>query len=94
MKPEKLVQHLSDALRKAGAKVRVEEGNFRGGECIFAAEKLVILNRRMTMEERAEVLARALGGMSLDEVFVVPEVRAFVEKVMQAQNTTSPEEGE
>jgi hypothetical protein len=80
MKAEKLVQHLSDAVRKLGFKLRLEEGNFRGGQCIFAEERLVILNRRMSQEERAEVLALALVSEDLDQVFLLPEVRAFVEK--------------
>jgi len=80
MKTEKLVQHLSDAARKLGFKLRLEEGNFQGGQCIFAEERLVILNRRMPQEERAEVLALALASEDLDQVFLLPEVRAFVEK--------------
>jgi hypothetical protein len=80
MKPEKLVQHLTDTLRKTGYKVRTEEGNFRGGSCVFAEDRLVILNRRMSMEERAELLRSVLSGESLDGIFMVPEVRAFIEK--------------
>lgn len=87
MKTEKLVQHLSDAVRKLGFKLRVEEGNFRGGQCIFAEERLVILNRRMPQEERAEVLAQALASEDLDQVFLLPEVRAFVEKSARSSQT-------
>ena len=87
MKPEKLVQHLSDAVRKVGFKVRVEEGNFRGGQCIFAEERLVILNRRMSQEERADMLAQVLATEDLDPVFLLPEVRAFVEKSVQAKQS-------
>ncbi len=85
MKVEKLVQQLSEAVRRMGFKLRVEEGNFRGGQCIFAEERLVILNRRMSQEERAEVLAQALATEELDQVFLLPEVRAYVEKTVQAR---------
>jgi hypothetical protein len=91
MKPEKLVQILTDTLRKTGYKVRTEEGNFRGGSCIFAADRLVILNRRMSMEERADLLGRVLAGESLDGIFVVPEVRAFIEKYSALPAADSPE---
>jgi hypothetical protein len=83
MKAEKLVQHLSDAVRKVGFKLRIEEGNFRGGQCIFAEERLVILNRRMPYEERADMLAEALAGEDLDQIFLLPEVRGFVERKMK-----------
>ena len=94
MKSEKLVQHLSDAVRKLGFKLRVEEGNFHGGQCIFAEERLVILNRRMPYEERAEVLAQALVAEDLDQVFLLPEVRMFVEKAAKARHLSdaSPRE--
>ena len=85
MKPEKLVQHLTDAVKKTGYRVRTEEGNFRGGSCVFAEERLVILNRRMTQEERAEVLGRVLATENLDEIFLMPEVRAFIEKYVAPQ---------
>jgi hypothetical protein len=87
MKAEKLVQHLSDTVRKLGFKLRVEEGNFRGGQCIFAEERLVILNRRMSQDERAEVLAQALASEDLDQVFLLPEVRAFVEKSVRSRQS-------
>jgi hypothetical protein len=94
MKPEKLVQLLTEAIRKIGYKVRTEEGNFRGGSCIFAQEHLVILNRRMSQEERAEVLARALANESLDSIFLLPEVRAYIETFMSEPSAPSPAQKE
>jgi hypothetical protein len=80
MKAEKLVQHLSEAARRLGFKVRTEEGNFEGGSCVFAAERIVFLNRRDTHEERAELLGRLLAGENVEELFLLPEVRAYVER--------------
>jgi hypothetical protein len=95
MKPEKLVLHLTDAVKKIGYRVRTEEGNFRGGSCVFAEERLVILNRRMTQEERAEVLARVLTTESLDSIFLLPEVRAYIEKYIPSpENSSTPVVGE
>lgn len=80
MKPAKLVQLLSEALEKQGYRFRNEKGNFRGGSCVFEAEKLVIINKRYGDEERAEILARALARMDIDALFLLPEVREFVEQ--------------
>ncbi len=88
MKAEKLVQHLSDAVRKIGYKLRVEEGNFRGGQCIFAEERLVILNRRMSFEERADLLSQVLGQENLDQIFLLPEVRSYVERAEKRRQTS------
>ncbi|MBU0509317.1 hypothetical protein KKH27_10820 [bacterium] len=80
MKRDKLVQHLADAARKLGLTVRTEEGNFQGGQCQVDDERLVILNRRMTMDERAELLAAVLATEPLDDVYLLPEVRGYIEK--------------
>ena len=80
MKKERLVQLLSDAVRQVGYKVRTEDGNFRGGQCIFAEEQLVFLNRRMSWDDRAELLARVLVSENCDGLYMLPEVRRFVDK--------------
>ncbi|MCB9366171.1 MAG: hypothetical protein H6508_03135 [Calditrichaeota bacterium] len=80
MKAAKLVQHLSEAIEKQGYKIRYEKGNFKGGSCIFEADKLVIMNKRYGDEERAEVLGKALVRMDMDSLFLVPEVRDYVEQ--------------
>ncbi len=80
MRAAKLVQLLTETLEKQGYKIRNEKGNFRGGRCIFEAERLVIMNKRFGDEERAEILARALARENLDTLFLLPEVREYVER--------------
>lgn len=91
MKAEKLVQHLADAVRRLGYKVRTEEGNFAGGSCVFAEEKIIFLNRRATHEERAELLARFLSGENLEAMYLLPEVRAYVERFAEDATTGQAE---
>ncbi len=88
MKAAKLVQLLSEALEKQGYKFRNEKGNFRGGSCIFEAEKLVIINKRFGDEERAEILARALAKMDIDSLYLLPEVREYVEQYANRLSVT------
>ena len=85
MKTEKLVQHLADAVRRIGYTIRTEEGNFRGGRCTLVEEHIVFVNRRMTPDERAGLFAQVLAAENLDGVFLLPEVRAYVEKSVAAQ---------
>jgi len=98
MKAAKLAQLLSEALEKQGYKIRNEKGNFRGGSCIFEEERLVIMNKRFGDEERAEILARALARLNPDSLFLVPEVRDYVERYANAPqivvDLTSAEETE
>lgn len=84
MKAAKLAQLLSEALEKQGYKIRNEKGNFRGGRCIFEDERLVIMNKRFGDEERAEILARALAREDLDALYLLPELREYVERFVGA----------
>ena len=80
MKASKLVEHLLEAVEKLGYRIRIEQGRFRGGSCVHDEEKLVFINRRFGDEERAEILARTIAENDFEQVFMIPEVRAFVEK--------------
>ncbi len=84
MKASKLVEHLQEAVEKLGYKIRIEQGRFRGGSCVHDEEKLVFINRRFGDEERAEILARALAENDYEQVFMIPEARAFVETFVTA----------
>lgn len=85
MKRERLVQYLADAARELGFTVRTEEGNFQGGLCQKDEERLLFLNRRMTMDERAEFLAGVLAAENTDGIYLLPEVRDFVEKFASSE---------
>ena len=88
MKIEKLAELLEEALQKIGYTVRTEKGDFRGGSCVFRSEQMVFVNRRMALEERAQVMAKVLASEEIDQLFLLPEVRSYVEKfsnVSQAQ---------
>jgi hypothetical protein len=86
VKKDRLVQLLADAVRQTGYKVRTEEGNFRGGQCIYHEEQLIFLNRRMSLDERAELLAKVLAAdENVDGMYLLPEVRRFVENRRAAE---------
>jgi hypothetical protein len=90
VKASKLVELLHEAVEKIGYRTRIEQGRFRGGDCIHEDEKLVFINRRMGDEERAEILARTLARNDYNQVFLLPEVRDFVERFVE----TKPAESE
>lgn len=74
-----LLEGLEEAARALGLRVRVERGSFRSGRCRSKGEELVILNRRLSTRERAQVLARILSGEDLEQAFLKPAVRAFIQ---------------
>lgn len=89
MKAETIVEHLEEAVRRLGYRLRVEKGDFRGGKARVFDESVVFVNRRMSYEERAETLARVLARESLDDVYLLPEVREFVERFNDEEDRTA-----
>jgi hypothetical protein len=79
MKHEDLIQELHTAAAQIGITVRYERGDFEGGYCILRDQKLLLINKRLMPVRKAAVLATALNGIGLDNVYLKPAVREFVE---------------
>jgi len=89
MKQEELIQELQTAAAQIGITVRYERGDFEGGYCILRDQKLLLINRRLMPTRKASVLATALYGIGLDNVYLKPAVREFVEdEVARNMRTT------
>jgi hypothetical protein len=79
MKHDDLIQELHQTAQQLGVMIRYEKGDFDGGYCILKDQKILIVNKRLLPGRRASVLAVALQEIGLDQVFLKPAVRAFIE---------------
>lgn len=79
MKQEELIEELHAAAAQIGITIRYERGDFEGGYCILRAERLLLINKRLMPARKASVLAAALHGIGLENVYLKPAVREFVE---------------
>lgn len=79
MKHEDLMEELQAAAAQIGITLRFERGDFEGGYCILRDQKLLLINRRLMPARKVTVLAVALSEIGLDNVYLKPAVRAFVE---------------
>ena len=79
MKHEELIQELQDAATQMGVTVRFERGDFEGGYCILRERRILVVNRRLMPSRKASILATAMHDMGLENVFLKPVVRAYVE---------------
>ncbi len=62
-----------------GVRVRYEEGDFKGGLCRIEGERMIIVQRKVSVEKKIESLARCVGLLDLGNVFIVPELRQLIE---------------
>jgi hypothetical protein len=88
MKNEELIQELEATAQQLGVTLRYDKGDFEGGYCILKEQKILLINKRLMPTRRAAVLAVALQEIGLEQVFLKPAVRAFIEdETAKAQRT-------
>jgi hypothetical protein len=79
MKHEDLIEELQTAATQLNVTIRYERGDFEGGYCILRDQRLLLVNRRLMPSRKASVLAVALQEIGLNDVYLKPAVRAFIE---------------
>jgi hypothetical protein len=79
MKHEEIIQELQDLAVQLNVTIRYERGDFEGGYCILKDKKILLVNRRLMPMRKASVLAVALQEIGLDNVFLKPVLRAYIE---------------
>ena len=85
MTPEQTYQELKDLADKL--QVTVSEKSFRNigiavssGFCIVKNENRCILDKRLRLPRKVELLAECLAAMPHEDVFVVPAVRELLDR--------------
>jgi hypothetical protein len=88
MKHEEVIQELHAIADQLGVTIRYERGDFDGGYCILREKKILIVNRRLIPQRKANVLATALHDIGLDNLYLKPALRAYIEdEVAKAART-------
>ena len=79
MKYLSLIAQLEELATQLGLKIRYEKGDFEGGFCVLKDERMLVINKKLTDPRRASVLAQALAEYGLENVFIKPSLRAYIE---------------
>jgi hypothetical protein len=79
VKREELMQELQGVATQLGVTIRYERGDFEGGYCVLKERKLLLVNRRLLPLRKSAVLALALHEIGLENVFLKPAVREYIE---------------
>jgi hypothetical protein len=80
-----LVDELAEAAKRLGLEVRREKllrevgYRARGGACRLRQKDLVIIDREQPAAEQIEVLAEAMRGRNLEELYLSPAARRIVQ---------------
>ncbi len=78
-----LLDEFGRVAARLGVEVRVEPFETpaagAGGLCVLHGRPLVLLDARAPLSDRVQALARALGRLDVDAVYMAPEARALIE---------------
>ena len=79
MTHDHILKELEDLSEKSSLTLRYEKGDFDGGYCILKDERIIVINKRLAIQKRASVLAQALAEVGIEEMYLKPAVREFIE---------------
>ena len=77
---KKLYAEFELLAEKLNLKIIKDKGNFIGGICIIKDEKVIVVNKMKPLEQRLRVLANSFLSYNLDDIYMVPALRAYIEQ--------------
>ncbi len=80
---EDLIERFNLRIRYESIKQDEDSVKVLGGLCLLRGEYVLIINSNTTVEERIEILGRALKHFDLDQIYVRPVLREFLDKIPQ-----------
>jgi hypothetical protein len=86
MTQEQILKELESLAAASGIGLRYEKGDFEGGYCVLKAERLIVVNKKLPAAKRSGILAQALAEIGIDEFYLKPVVRQFIEDELARAN--------
>jgi len=88
MQAREILEYLEDLAEKLGVeivyeKLGDEEFRVRGGLCKVKGTHKIFMDRSERVEDRIEILARALSSFDTEGVYLLPYIRGILEKAQR-----------
>tara|TARA_Y100000996_G_C22530961_1_gene646426 strand:- start:1475 stop:1726 length:252 start_codon:yes stop_codon:yes gene_type:complete len=80
MNKNKIYDEFEQLSEKLGVKILKGKGDFAGGSCIIHNEKVIVINKMKPIEQRLNILAKSFMEYNLDDIYLVPALRSFIER--------------
>ena len=83
MKEEQILEHLEAVARSKSIIIRYErlengELSIRSGSCRVKGSEYIIVDNRLTLKERIEVIAKELRKRNLEDIYLLPLIREII----------------
>ncbi len=80
MSQEETLLALETLAKTLDVEVRYEKGDFNGGLCRIDDRCILLVQKTDPLHRKIHVLARELGAMNFDHIFVMPALRLLIEE--------------
>lgn len=85
-KDENLLRQLEELAENLDVKVRYEQlkkegAFFPGGLCKVKGQDIIIINSKASIEDKIEIMSRALRSFDLSQIYVLPAIRELLDKI-------------
>ncbi len=85
MRQDEIYKHLKDVAEKLN--ITIMEKNFRNvgisvksGLCVIKGQTCFLMDKHKKIREKNEILARCILNYPIDDIYIIPAVREFLEK--------------
>lgn len=91
MNKENILQQLEELAERLSIKVTydsLKEGsiNTRGGLCKVSGDYRIFVEKKLTANEKADVIARCISRFDISQFYIPPEIRDIITNSSDAEN--------
>jgi len=79
MEREELFRQLVKLAERFGYEVRLEPMETAGGACRLGGKSIIFVNELVDVADKLDVMKAALAGADISDMYLLPEVREFLE---------------
>ncbi|MBN1154939.1 hypothetical protein JXB12_08505 [candidate division KSB1 bacterium] len=80
MRKELILQGFESLIENLSIIIRYEKGDFQGGLCTVSDKRVLILNNKLTIDQKISIMAQELKQLNLDKIYIRPALRAIIEE--------------
>jgi hypothetical protein len=94
---EEILSQMEELAKSLGITVRYEKilresAFFPGGFCKVRGKDLIIINSKASLDDKIEIMGRALLPFDLSQIYVLPAIRELIDSLSNSPSTVEPEE--
>ena len=75
-----IFQEFEDIASQMGIRILQEKGNFKGGFCLLETEKIIVINKHKSIEQRINALSKAFSKLDTSKIYLKPLIRELIEE--------------